>query len=312
MPYKDPAKARARDRQCYRRLTEERIALGLCPKCGQASPTPNHSLCQRCGEKRRKAERARYAAGKTAGKLYGGCDAERCRRIARDRSRRRDQARKAAGLCTRCGRHPPVEGGTVCEPCREARRESEREQYAEWRAAGECGRCGAPVPDGGSRCERCARCEAKRSRKNAKNAQNRQRYARRRARRLCTDCGELSRGASRCPACARVSVSPAGRRPYVWPASRRLLSTPPGEPQRRDPDRQAGHRCTDRDRRRAEQSREDRRRHRDGPQTDPRCPGDDRPHDATTISDGPAISIIGSQNRRRLRNPRPSMPHRTA
>ena len=220
MPYKDPAKARARDRQCYRRLTEERIALGLCPKCGQASPTPNHSLCQRCGEKRRKAERARYAAGKTAGKLYGGCDAERCRRIARDRSRRRDQARKAAGLCTRCGRHPPVEGGTVCEPCREARRESEREQYAEWRAAGECGRCGAPVPDGGSRCERCARCEAKRSRKNAKNAQNRQRYARRRARRLCTDCGELSRGASRCPACARVSVSPAGRRhTYGRPAA---------------------------------------------------------------------------------------------
>ena len=146
------------------------------------------------------------------------------------------------------------------------------------------------------------------------------------------------RSAGPLAACARVSVSPAGRRPYVWPASRRLLSTPPGEPQRRDPDRQAGHRCTDRDRRRAEQSREDRRRHRDGPQTDPRCPGGDRPHDATTISDGPAISIIGShmprpahdpspgmkrntaramtpagsQNRRRLRNPRPSMPHRTA
>ncbi len=112
MPYKDPAKARARDRQCYRRLTEEHIALGLCPKCGSAPPAPDHSLCQRCREKRRKAERARYAAGKAAGKLYGGRDAERCRRIARGRSRRRDQARRDAGLCTRCGRHPPVEGGT--------------------------------------------------------------------------------------------------------------------------------------------------------------------------------------------------------
>ena len=143
MPYKDPAKARARDRQCYRCLTEEHIALGLCPKCGSAPPAPDHSLCQRCREKRRKAERARYAAGKAAGKLYGGRDAERCRRIARGRSRRRDQARRDAGLCTRCGRHPPVEGGTVCEPCREARRENEREQYAERRAAGQCGRCGA-------------------------------------------------------------------------------------------------------------------------------------------------------------------------
>ena len=231
MPYKDPAKTRASDRQRYRRLTEERIARGLCPKCGSAPPAPDHNLCQRCGEKRRKADRARYAAGKTAGKLYGGRDAERCRRIACGRSRRRDQARRDAGLCTRCGRHPPVEGGTVCEPCREARRESEREQYAERRAAGECGRCGVPVPDGGSRCERCARCEAKRSRKNAKNAQSRRRYARRRARRLCTDCGELSQGASRCPACARRSYVHSGehRGIPIWPPRYTVIEIATGE-----------------------------------------------------------------------------------
>ena len=50
------------DRQRYRRLAEERVALGLCLKCGQAQPAPDHSLCQSCTEKRRKAERDRYAA----------------------------------------------------------------------------------------------------------------------------------------------------------------------------------------------------------------------------------------------------------
>ena len=46
------------------------------------------------------------------------------------RTKRRDRARREAGLCTRCGTHPPVEGGTVCEPCHVARRDREREQYA--------------------------------------------------------------------------------------------------------------------------------------------------------------------------------------
>ena len=93
-------------------------------------------------------------------------DPERCREFARDRSRRRDRARRDARTCTRCGAHPPIEGGTVCEPCHVARRDR--------------------------------RSTAKRSRKKAKNARSRQRYARRRARRLCSDCGAPSQGASRC------------------------------------------------------------------------------------------------------------------
>ena len=75
-----------------------------------------------------------------------GRDAERCRRSASDRSKRRDRARREAGLCTRCGKQQPVKGRTVCEPCRQARGEREREQYAARRAAGECGKCGAPRP----------------------------------------------------------------------------------------------------------------------------------------------------------------------
>ena len=165
MPYKDPRKERACARRRYERITAQRTARGMCPKCGVAKPVPDRTLCRPCGEKRRKAERARHAKAKAAGLLYGGRDAERCRRSARDRSKQRDRARRDAGLCTRCGTNPPLEGGTVCEPCQELKRESEREHYARRRAAGECGECGAPAPDGSARCERCARSAAKHSRK---------------------------------------------------------------------------------------------------------------------------------------------------
>ena len=169
MPFKDPEKERACARRRYKRITAERTARGMCPRCGKAKPVPDRSLCRPCGDKRRRAERARHAKAKVAGLLYAGRDAERCRRSASDRSKRRNRARKKSGLCTRCGKQQPVEGGTVCEPCREMRREKEREQHAARRAAGQCGRCGAPASDGSARCERCARSAAKPSRKKAKN-----------------------------------------------------------------------------------------------------------------------------------------------
>ena len=210
MPYEDPEKERACARRRYERITAERIARGMCPRCGKAKPAPDRSLCCACVDKRRTAERARHAKDRTVGLLYGGRDADRCRRSARDRSKQRDRARKGAGLCTRCGTHPPLEGGTVCEPCRELKRDRERDQYARRRAAGECGKCGAPTPDGSARCERCARSVAKRSRRKARNRRSRQLYAQRRARRLCIDCGAPSQGASRCPPCARRSWARSG------------------------------------------------------------------------------------------------------
>ena len=181
MPYKDPEKERACGRRRYERITAERLARGMCPRCGKARPAPGRTVCRHCGEKRRKAERARCARAKAAGILYGGRDPERCRAFARDRSRRRDRARQDARTCTRCGTHPPVEGGTVCEPCRVARRDREREQYAARRIAGLCGRCGTPAPSDAAYCDRCAGSAAKRSRKKAKNARSRQRYVQRRS-----------------------------------------------------------------------------------------------------------------------------------
>ena len=194
---------RKRDLERYHRQTAERRAKGLCLKCGKRPPAPHRSQCEPCGEVRRAEERARYAKAKAEGKLYGGRKVETRRRIGRERSRRRDAARRAAGLCMSCGRHPPVEGGASCEPCREARRAAERALYASRRAAGLCGTCGGPTTDGGSRCAPCAAAET--TRYPRKNAARREQYARRKAEGRCTDCGAPSQGAARCEPCARHS-----------------------------------------------------------------------------------------------------------
>ena len=166
---------------------------------------PERRLCTECIERKRAAERARYAAGKTAGKLYGGRRVDTRRRDSCVRGRERYRARRQAGLCTACGRLPPVEGAAVCEGCRTIHRARERERYALRRAAGRCVRCREPVPAGASRCRCCAAREAARP-KERKNATDRKRYSRRRARKLCTKCGVSWAGAvSLCDPCSQRS-----------------------------------------------------------------------------------------------------------
>ena len=205
-PRRDPERARASDRERDRRQRAERQAQGLCTKCGKVPSGPARRLCESCAGKRREADRARYAEAKATGKLYGGRDPEAKRRSARAGSCKRDNARREAGLCTRCGHRPPVEGGTVCQPCRETRQAAERERYAARRAAGLCVACGGgTVLDGDARCSPCAVLEEERRSPERKNAAARRRYAERRAAGRCTDCGEPSQGASRCAPCAKRS-----------------------------------------------------------------------------------------------------------
>ena len=122
VPRRDPGRARAYERERVRRQAERRRAAGLCPSCGTAPAVAGRALCEPCAGKRRAQERARYEAGRAAGKLYGGKPAEAKRRASRARSRRRDRARRAAGLCTACGGRPPVDGRATCAPCREDRK----------------------------------------------------------------------------------------------------------------------------------------------------------------------------------------------
>ena len=209
MPYRDLGKAREQDRERCRRLTKERLASGMCPKCGRESLPPDRRLCRSCGEKKRKAERARYARAKAEGRLYGGRNPEDRRRIGRERSRKHLRAHRDAGLCTRCGHHSPVQGGATCRVCRDARQAAEREQYAARRAESRCGRCGRHTLDRSSRCGPCATLEAGRNPR--KNAASRRRYAHRREGWRCTDCGQPSQGAARCVPCAHRSWVRSGR-----------------------------------------------------------------------------------------------------
>ena len=159
---RDPQKARACRRRHYRRQTSERLARGDCARCGKRPAVPERKMCELCIDKRRKAERVRYAQAGAEGKKYGGRDPGVKRRSARAASRKRHQARRAAGLCVRCGARPADEGSATCQPCRQARRAAERELYAERCGAGLCVRCGGPTMEHGSRCAPCAVIEAER------------------------------------------------------------------------------------------------------------------------------------------------------
>ena len=204
-PRRDPARARAYESERSRKERAARQAEGMCTRCGKHPAAEGRASCEPCLEKRRASDRSKYAAGKAAGLPYGGSNIEAKRRAARLKSKRRQKARREAGLCIRCGKRPPVEGGTTCGPCREKRQAAERRQYHERRAEGLCARCGGPVLNGLSRCAPCAVIEEATMNPARKNARSRELYAERRAAGRCTSCGAPSQGASRCEPCAKRS-----------------------------------------------------------------------------------------------------------
>ena len=204
MPSRDES---AQERQ--RRRHADRIARGICTRCGKAPPEAGLKLCRRCGEKRRAAEKARRDRARAEGRIYAGRDPERCRRAARAADKRRRKEWRDAGLCTACGSRRPADGRSICEPCREEQRAIERERYAARRATGRCVRCGRAAFNGSSRCGRCAVLEAGRTSPERRKAASRKRYARRKVQGICVDCSIPVSGTARCPDCARRSSSRA-------------------------------------------------------------------------------------------------------
>ena len=205
LPRRDPEKTREYERERNRRVAEARRAQGICTSCGNAPAAPGRVTCEPCLEQRRADDRARYAAGKAAGKPYGGANPETKRRAARTRHKRRKKAWRAAGLCVNCGAPPEVAGATACEPCKAKRRARGRRRYAERRAAGLCTKCGSPAFDGMTYCGPCALLHYAQQSPERRNENARRRYAERRASGQCTDCGAPSQGASRCAPCAERS-----------------------------------------------------------------------------------------------------------
>ncbi len=202
-PVRDPVRAKRYERERSRRLHSQRKAAGICTKCGQTPARPDRTTCEPCAEQHRARDRARYARAKARGIPCGGRDPEAKRRADRARSRRRSEARRAAGLCVRCGHVPTEEGRSLCEPCRDDRRAARRTRDADRRAAGLCVKCAAPVPGGKTYCGPCGEARNKRRKRNPETSReaDRRRYAERRARGDCTSCGKPANGAAECQAC---------------------------------------------------------------------------------------------------------------
>ena len=202
-PRRDPERTREYERERSRRQHAERRAAGICTKCGRAPARPERTLCDPCAERHRVRDRDRHAKARAQGIPYGGRDPETKRRADRERSRRRSEARRAAGVCVRCGNAPPAEGRAMCEPCREDRRQAKRDRNAERRAAGLCVRCATPTPDGKAYCNPCAAVREERRQRNPRERleADRRRYAERRARGDCPKCGKPADGAAECQAC---------------------------------------------------------------------------------------------------------------
>ena len=202
-PRRDPARAKEYERERSRRLYASRVAAGTCTKCGKAPAREGRTTCEPCAERHLARDRERLARARAEGLPYGGRDPEKKRKAGRKHGRRRTEARRAAGLCIRCGNAQPAEGRSMCEPCRENRRAAKRVRHHERRAAGLCVRCAAPAPGGKAHCDPCAaeRNARRRRDKEAKRAADRQRYESRRARGECTRCGQPANGAAECQAC---------------------------------------------------------------------------------------------------------------
>ena len=56
-------------------------------------------------------------------------DIEKRRSIDLARFHRRNEARRVAGLCLKCGKDSPAPDRTLCEPCLEKRRAADRARH---------------------------------------------------------------------------------------------------------------------------------------------------------------------------------------
>lgn len=135
MAYADPERRRAFDRERSRRRTAERVAHGLCPRCGRQPPAPGRAICDPCAEKRRITDRARAAKLRAAG--IRRVRHPKSRQAEYERARVRAAERLAQGLCGKCGRHPHEANRKLCAGCGERQRRRDRERYAKARDAGE-------------------------------------------------------------------------------------------------------------------------------------------------------------------------------
>ena len=135
-------------RERRKRNAEYYKAQGRCPRCGgkDAKTETIGGYCFECLEKNKELERKR---------------SEEHNRKRSERGKRLYNARKAAGLCVKCGK-PNDTQKTTCSVCRARKRENEKRarikagiQTDRWNN-GLCGHCvKKPVVEGYKLCEDC-------------------------------------------------------------------------------------------------------------------------------------------------------------
>ena len=111
-PRRYPNRAREYERERSRREAEQRRGArpGCAEKCGRNPTEPGRRTCEPRLAKKREADRIRYRKTKDAGLKYGGKPVAIKRKAARIASKRRQNIRRASGLCTGCGRRPARRG----------------------------------------------------------------------------------------------------------------------------------------------------------------------------------------------------------
>ena len=115
--------SRARERALRKRRTAERVAAGLCTRCGGSPALSFNRLCRACRQRQldryanRTASRCAYCNADNGGN--GGLCADCCIGLKAKRA-----ARKAAGLCRACD-NPIAAPYTHCDDCRQHHRRRE-------------------------------------------------------------------------------------------------------------------------------------------------------------------------------------------
>lgn len=103
-------------------------------------------------------------------------------------------ARRAAGLCTQCGRQA-TQGYAMCETCRTKARVAQRKCVERRKANEKCVSCGKDAPQGYTKCEACREREK----------EYKKRYAERCAERgKCIRCGAEAAGGVYCDKCKTI------------------------------------------------------------------------------------------------------------
>lgn len=135
--------ARKQNREYYFRI-------GVCPTCRKNKLFGTERMCPECRAPRAERQLRRYHA-----------NIEKMHSEAKERSARRYQKRKAAGICYICNERKATTGYVTCKLCRVKRSNKERLPIprSERVENGLCYFCGEPLDREGRSCMKCAtRC----------------------------------------------------------------------------------------------------------------------------------------------------------